>query len=206
MKIPKLHYISRGSSVTEHIDNILKACSNGAELVQLRLKNYSLEAVLEAGFEARRITSEHDVILIINDHYKVAKQVRADGVHLGKNDACPAVVRRFLGDEFIIGGTANTKEDCEVLINKNVDYIGLGPYRFTQTKKNLSPLLGINGYRNILSSLKSTIPIIAIGGITLNDIKEVLSTGVFGIAASGEISDDFQKIQSFKHNLRNNVI
>ena len=165
-------------------------------MVQLRLKNLSDKKVLKTALEAREITNHFQTRLIINDHYKIAKEVKADGVHLGKSDACPTEVRKHLYSWQIIGGTANTLEDCKTLINKEVDYIGLGPFRFTTTKENLSPVLGLDGYSLIIEELKTETPIIAIGGITENDIPELLKTGVSGIAMSGEITRDFNKIRS----------
>ncbi|WP_298539939.1 thiamine phosphate synthase [uncultured Aquimarina sp.] len=197
MIIPKLHYISQGNSPKEHIENIQKACTSGAELVQLRLKNISEKKLLKFAKEAREITSHFQTRLIINDHYKIAKEVKADGVHLGKTDSCPTIARTYLYTWQIIGGTANTLIDCETLINKEVDYIGLGPYRFTTTKDNLSPVLGISGYTSIIDGLKSKTPIIGIGGITTNDVTDILKTGISGIAVSGEITNNFNTIRTF---------
>ncbi|MGY5355063.1 thiamine phosphate synthase [Wenyingzhuangia sp. IMCC45467] len=197
MTINKLHYISQGATPKEHLENIQKACASGAELVQLRLKNLSDKKILKTALEAREITNHFQTRLIINDHYKIAKEVKADGVHLGKTDTCPTIVRKELATWQIIGGTANTLEDCKNLLDKNIDYIGLGPFRFTTTKENLSPVLGLDGYTVILEELQTETPIIAIGGITENDIAELLKTGVSGIAMSGEITRDFNKIRIF---------
>jgi thiamine-phosphate pyrophosphorylase len=202
VQLPKLHYISQGQNPKEHLENIQKACTYGAELVQLRLKDLSPKKLLKAAEEAREITTHFQTRLIINDHYKIAKEVRADGVHLGKNDSCPTIAKKYLGEYYFVGGTANTLQDCEALIAKKVDYIGLGPFRFTKTKDNLSPIVGYNGYLTILEELKTDIPILAIGGITLNDVPEILGTGIYGIAASVEITKDFNNIGSFNAQLQ----
>lgn len=196
--IPKLHYISQGATPEEHLENIQRACTSGAELVQLRLKDVSAKKILKAAQKAREITEHFQTRLIINDYYKVAAEVKADGVHLGKSDTCPTVARKTLASWQIIGGTANTLEDCQTLIDKKVNYIGLGPFRFTKTKDNLSPVLGEQGYLTILEELKTDIPIIAIGGITKNDVLDIMITGVYGIAVSGEITRDFNSISKFK--------
>ncbi|SFC86681.1 thiamine phosphate synthase [Algibacter pectinivorans] len=193
-----LHYISQGATPQDHLNNIHSACAAGAELVQLRLKKCDSKTILETAKKAREITSHFQTRLIINDHYKVAAEVKADGVHLGKKDACPTVARKALASWQIIGGTANTLQDCQTLIDKGVDYIGLGPFRFTETKDNLSPVLGEKGYAEIISALNTNTPIIAIGGITLNDVLDLMITGVFGIAVSGDITRDFNKITKFK--------
>jgi len=196
--ISKLHYISQGATPKEHLENIQRACASGVELVQLRLKNVDEATVLETAKKAKEITGHFQTRLIINDHYKIAAEVKADGVHLGKSDTCPTVARKALASWQIIGGTANTLEDCQELIAKKVDYIGLGPFRFTKTKDNLSPVLGENGYLTILSALKTDTPIIAIGGITQNDVLDIMITGVYGIAVSGEITRDFNSISKLK--------
>ncbi|CAL2085905.1 thiamine phosphate synthase [Tenacibaculum sp. 190524A02b] len=200
--ISKLHYITQGETPDIHIENIQKACSAGAEWVQLRLKDVTPKVLLETAKEAREITTHYQTRLIINDHYQVAKEINADGVHLGKTDTCPLKARKHLGKLFTIGGTANTLEDCNILINKKVDYIGLGPYQFTETKKNLSPVLGTNGYKLIIEELKQQIPIVAIGGITLKDVPSIIQTGVHGIAVSGEITKNFNVITAFHQLLK----
>jgi thiamine-phosphate pyrophosphorylase len=195
--IPKLHYISQGISPKEHIENIQKACSAGAELVQLRLKNVSEKKHLKLAKEAREITSYFQTRLIINDHYKIAREVKADGVHLGKTDACPITARKHLYTWQIIGGTTNTLQDCETLIGKQVDYISLSPFRLAATKDNSPTVLGLNGYTAIIEALKTETPIIGFGDITTNDVTNILKTGVSGIAVSEEITKDFDIIKTF---------
>ena len=197
MIIPKLHYISQGKSPKEHLENMQKACSSGAELVQLRLKNVSEKKYLKIAQEAREITSHFQTRLIVNDDYKIAKIVKADGVHLGKSDVEPMIARKQLYTWQLIGGSANTLEDCETLISKEVDYISLGPFRFTATKEKLPPILGLNGFTAIMNILNTTTPILGVGGITTDDVKEILKTGITGIAVSGGITRDFNSIKLF---------
>ncbi|MEB8345369.1 thiamine phosphate synthase [Flavobacteriaceae bacterium KMM 6898] len=197
MIIPKLHYISQGTTPKEHLENIQKACTSGIELVQLRLKDVADKKMLKLAQEAREITSHFQTRLIINDHYKIAKEVKADGVHLGQTDACPTLARKELYTWQMIGGTANTLQDCEALIEKEVDYISLGPFRSTTTKNNLSPVLGLNGYTAIIEILKTETPIIGVGGITIEDATAILKTGITGLAVSGEITRNFDTIRTF---------
>ncbi|MBU3011751.1 thiamine phosphate synthase [Polaribacter vadi] len=201
--ICKLQYITQGKTPEEHLSNLEKVCITGADWVQLRLKNLDVDVILETAKKAREITSKYQTKLIINDYYKIAKTVNADGVHLGKNDECPLIVREFLGSSFIIGGTANTVEDCKILLDKKVDYIGLGPYQFTKTKKNLSPVLGVLGYQNILEKLETKTPIIAIGGIELKDVSEIINTGIYGVAVSGTITKDIHTVSKFYQIINN---
>jgi len=188
MIAPKLYYISQGETKEEHLNHIKKMVLAGVDWVQLRLKNYSEAEVVEIALQAQEFCTKHRTKFIINDYLEVAKEIDADGVHLGKEDTCPKKARNILGENKIVGGTANTLEDCKSLVNSGVDYIGLGPFNFTKTKKKLSPVLGVEGYQFIMESLKkqnSTTPIIAIGGITLEDLPNLKNTGVSGVAISG---------------------
>ncbi len=202
MIIPKLHYISQGNSPKEHIENIQKACTSGAELVQLRLKNISEKKFLKLAKEAREITAHFQTRLIINDDYRIAKAIKADGVHLGKTDSCPKIARKHLYTWQMIGGTANTLQDCETLIVKDVDYISLSPFRLTKTKDNSSVVLGLSGYTAITEALKTETPIIGFGGITKEDVTAILETGVSGIAVSEEITQNFNTIKIFNELLK----
>ena len=186
-----LQYISQGSTPKEHLQNIQKVCEAGGKWIQLRLKNVATSVYLETAMLCREICNTHNATLLINDNISVAKKSHADGVHLGLNDTSPKEARTFLGDDTFIGGTANTLEDCKNQARAGVDYIGLGPFRFTTTKKKLSPILGLEGYTAIVSEFRKSgfkTPIIAIGGITELDIKDIVQTGVSGIAVSGTLT------------------
>lgn len=202
MIIPKLHYITQGDSPKAHIENIQKACTSGAELVQLRLSNVSEKKVLKLAQEAREITSHYQTRLVLNGNYKIAKTIKADGVHLEKTDSCPTIARKYLYTWQMIGGTANTMQDCEALLDKEIDYISLGPFRETITEDNLSPVLGVKGFTAITEILKTPIPIIGFGGITTEDVTDILETGISGIAVSGEITRNFNSIRTFNQLLQ----
>jgi len=202
MIIPKLHYISQGNSPKELIENIQKACTSGAELVQFRLKNVSKKKFLNLATEAREITSHYQTRLIINDYYKIAIAVKADGVHLGKTDTCPTLARKHLFSWQIIGGTANTLQDCEALITKEVDYISLSPFRTTPNETDLGSVLGLNGYTAIIEALKTKTPIIGYGGITTEDVTAILETSISGIAVSEAITQNFDAIKTFNQLLK----
>ena len=199
--ISNLHYISQGNTPEEHLRNIRRMCAAGADWIQLRLKNESFETVLETAITAKDICDKFQAKLIINDFPEVAKKVDAAGVHLGKEDHCPLKTRKLLGPDKIIGGTANTLEDCEILCEKQVDYIGLGPFRFTTTKEKLSPILGAEGYRKLLSSLRANgkmIPVIAIGGIVPEDLPVLAESGLHGVAISGWLTTHHQPEMIFQ--------
>jgi thiamine-phosphate pyrophosphorylase len=206
MIIPKLHYISQGNSSEEHLENIQKACSSGLELVQLCLKNVSEKEYLKSAIAAREITSHFQTRLIINEHYKIAKEIKADGIYLGKKDSCPVAARAHLYTWQIIGAAASTLQDCETLIGKEVDYICLGPFRSTTALDNLNTVLGLSGYVAIIEALKTETPIIGIGDITTKDITAILETGISGIAVSNEITRDFNSVRIFNQLLKTSSI
>lgn len=195
--IPKLHYISQGNSQKEHLENIRKACNSGAELVQLCLKNISEKEGLKLAIDLREVTSYFQTRLIINQHYKIAKEVKADGVHLEKTDSCSTIARAYLYPWQIIGGTANTLQECETLISKEIDYISLGPFKSTTSKDDSNSVLGLSDYTTIIETLKTETPIIGTGDITTKDVTEILKTGISGIAVSKEITSDFDSIKIF---------
>lgn len=192
----KLQYISQGSTIAEQLKNIQEVLENGCEWIQLRFKNQKDITCLELAKKAQLLCKEHRAILIINDNVSLAQEIDADGVHLGLLDMRIKDARIILGEKKIIGGTANTFEDIQNNIENGCDYIGLGPFRFTTTKENLSPILGLEGYQSILQKMKTyqlNIPVYAIGGITLSDIEKLMQIGIQGVALSGLISRNVNK-------------
>jgi thiamine-phosphate pyrophosphorylase len=188
--ISKLQFISPQPNDESFFELIESCCKNGIDWVQLRVKDTDVKVWTDIAKKCKTICNQNNAVFIINDNIEIAKNVNADGVHLGKNDISPSEARSYLGNGYIIGGTANSLEDIEKLVAQNVDYIGLGPFQFTETKKNLSPILGLEGYNEILNKCKLRnihIPIVAIGGIERKNFHELKETGIHGIAASGLI-------------------
>ena len=199
-----LQFITNGRNGAECIEQAKRVLDGGCLWVQLRMKNGTLATagnsttlsdeefdrqMRDTAEKMKLLTDQYEATLIIDDNVLLTQHVKASGVHLGKNDMPPAEARKILGSDYIIGGTCNTFEDIE-RIHSTVDYIGCGPFRFTTTKKNLAPTLGLDGYRDITWMCRSNgidTPIVAIGGITVADIGDVLQAGPNGIALSGEI-------------------
>ena len=191
----KLQYISQGLNPNIHIQNIESVLNAGVKLVQLRLKNSTNESYIEYGIIAKALCEKFDAQLIINDNPLVAKSCNANGLHLGLNDMSVLEAKKIISNK-IIGGTANTFEHIKQRCAEDVNYIGLGPYRFTTTKEKLSPILGIDGYNKIIQQMKKenlNTPIYAIGGIELNDIESIINTGIYGVAVSGLITNSNNK-------------
>lgn len=185
-----LQFISHFTETISYLDSIRLALEGGCRWIQLRMKDATDEEMLPVALEAQRLCREAGATFIIDDHVALVKQIGADGVHLGKMDMPIAEAREFLGKDFIIGGTANTFDDVKAHYEAGASYIGCGPFRFTTTKKKLSPVLGLEGYRAIVSQMRQEgidLPIVAIGGITAEDIPAIMQTGVTGIALSGTV-------------------
>jgi thiamine-phosphate pyrophosphorylase len=192
--ISKLHYIASGNSPKEHLENIQHACQSGAELVQLSLKGLSEKKQLKLAQEARDITAHFQTRLIFKGSHKIAQQIKADGVLIENSENSILEARNNLNSWQIIGGTANTLEDCKSLLKNNIDYIQLGPFHKTHIKENTTTPLGINGYLTILDVLKTKTPIIAFGGIEVTNILDIMMTKVDGIAMSTAITQNFNLI------------
>ncbi|VDR34556.1 Thiamine-phosphate synthase [Alistipes sp. cv1] len=163
----------------------------GGRWIQLRMKDASAEVIVCRGKEMLALCRKRRAVLVVNDAPQLAAAIGADGVHLGQADMPPIEARRIIGDGAVIGSTANTFEQIAARNDGETDYVGLGPFRFTTTKKNLSPVLGAEGYRTILGRMRTEnipLPVVAIGGIELPDIPQIMRTGVDGIALSGAIA------------------
>ena len=189
----KLQYISQGDTQGEQLNNIQKALEFGCRWIQLRFKKANAETLEQTALLAKEVCQKFNAIFIINDKVELAKKIDADGVHLGLTDTSIREARELLGEDKIIGGTANTYEDVVQRFQEKCNYVGLGPYKFTTTKEKLSPIVGLEGYKKIISTLKSEgveIPIFAIGGILEEDIDPILNTGIYGIAVSGLITNN----------------
>lgn len=185
-----IQFITHSNERYDHVEGAKLALQGGCRWIQLRMKDAMEIDFLRAAKKIRRLCDEYHATFILDDHVEWVGLTGADGVHLGKNDMPVDEARKMLGRNKIIGGTANTFEDVERLFRQGADYIGCGPFRFTTTKKNLSPVLGLEGYRDITAQMKAhdiQLPIVAIGGILHQDTPAIMQTGVTGIAVSGAI-------------------
>lgn len=192
MKSPnyKLQFITHHNADYSYVDSARAALEGGCRWIQLRMKDVDQTTLEHTAILIQEMCKRHNATFIIDDNVLLAKRIGADGVHLGKCDMPICKARDILGAEAIIGGTINTFEDIAIHMSGHPDYFGCGPFRYTSTKQNLAPILGYEGYRNILGKMREhgiTTPLIAIGGIAKGDIPELLRCGVDGIALSGSI-------------------
>lgn len=192
----RLMLITHRTERYTELDEIRMALEGGCSWVQLRMKEGMDRETVRAAKELCDNEKGRPVVFCVNDHIGIALECGATACHLGKKDTPVDVAWEMAQDRlapdrpFYIGATANTFEDIRLAVARGASYIGLGPYRFTGTKKNLSPILGLEGYRKIIAQREEAgmdIPIFAIGGITLEDVGPLMETGITGIAVSGAI-------------------
>lgn len=187
-----LQFITDACDKYSIAEEVQMAIEGGCRWVQLRVKDATDDEVRLVAMELIPMCRETDTFLIIDDRVELVAELKVSGVHLGKEDMDPLQAREVLGPHAIIGVTANTAEDIIKYKGKDLDYFGIGPYKFTSTKKNLAPVLGLEGYRTLVKEVRDAgvqFPIVAIGGITKEDVKPLMETGVNGIAISRAIID-----------------
>jgi thiamine-phosphate pyrophosphorylase len=193
----RIYFITHKTDKYSYIESAKLALDCGIRLIQLRMKHSSESEILKTAFILKEECEKYQAKLIINDNSELAFKIGADGVHLGQKDEEISLARNVLKPFQIIGRTCNTKEQILKAYEEGADYIGLGPYRFTSTKENLSPILGLEGYKDI----DVDIPIYAIGGIRLEDVEKLSQTKIYGIALSSLIlegKDPEKKIKELR--------
>ncbi|MGN0221519.1 MAG: thiamine phosphate synthase [Prevotella sp.] len=183
-------FITHANDRHSYEQGALMALQGGCRWIQLRMKQASDDEVAQTAKVLMPLCRKAGAVFLLDDRVELARDLGADGVHLGKNDMSVSQARQVLGADSIIGGTANTFEDIQNLHRQGADYIGCGPFRFTQTKQKLAPTLGIEGYRTLLNQMCQagiSLPLVGIGGITCEDIPALMALGIDGIALSGSV-------------------
>lgn len=182
MRLGRLHVITDTSlqSRFSHAELAELAIKGGADTIQFRQKTGPIREIIRQAQEVREVTAAHGIPLIVNDRLDVALACRADGLHLGQSDMPMELARDILGKEFIIGGSANSKEEIKFCLRAEVDYIGIGPVFPTGSKDDASPALGLDGFKAIAGELYT--PVVAIGGVTSENIPALYEAGTFGVA------------------------
>lgn len=198
----KLQFITDAIDADETTRQALAAIEGGCRWVQIRMKDADDAEVLDAARRIIPFARKHGTTVVLDDRGHLVAKSGADGVHIGKEDMPPEEARRILGTDKIIGVTVNSLEDILSVDKRLIDYMGMGPFRFTTTKKRLAATLSLDGYRRILSEARNRgidTPVVAIGGITLGDVPELMSTGINGIAVSGAISRAENQTEATRH-------
>ncbi len=182
--IGRLHVITDETlqSRFTHAELAAAAAAGGADTIQYREKRpLSTRAMLRAAAEMSLACDEFGAALLIDDRVDLAVAVGASAVHLGREDLPPAVARQILGSDAIIGGTANSLEEAVEVARQPVDYLGVGPVFGTASKGDrAAPMLGLDRFARICAAVD--VPVIGIGGISVDRVAEVLTAGAFGVA------------------------
>ncbi len=166
-----------------HLDVAQAAVEGGATLIQLRGKNKSVREMVEVGKQVRELTVKAGAPLIVNDRLDVALTLGADGVHLGQDDLPPSLARR-VWPEGIIGLSITCFQELNEV--EGVSYLGVGPVFPTPSKPDAAPPLGLEKFEEICQT--TSLPVIAIGGITASNAEDVLRAGASGIAVISEVA------------------
>lgn len=173
-----------------HAEQARQLCAAGARWIQLRTKNAAPVAWLATAREVVAVCREHGAICIINDSVEIALASDAGGVHLGSRDLDWRKARAKLGPNKILGGTVNNLADAARAREAGcLDYVGIGPLRFTTTKQKLAPVLGLAGVSELLTAL-SDLPAWVIGGVEPGDLPSLGAAGASGVAVSSALFRD----------------
>ncbi len=186
-----LQYITNTDCKLSVTDQVAAVIEGGCRWIQIRMKDASDEEIAKVVEVVKPLCIKEEAFLLLNDRVELAKELNVGGVHLGKGDMSPGRARAILGAAAVIGVTANTIEDIRQAANVDIDYFGLGPYADTSTKKNLAPILGLEGITRLCDEMKENdilIPHVAVGGIKLEDVEKLLAAGCNGLAVSGAIA------------------
>lgn len=181
---PNVYPITFDGSPHSHAKQVQALIQGGAQWIQLRMKNVPEEERQQTARHCLKLCRRFGVRLFINDDAILAREIQADGVHVGWQDMPVAEVRQILGAEAWIGGTANTPEQVRQRLEQGVDLIGLGPWKHTETKKNLSPVLGVEGVIRGTEAAQGNIPVYVIGGVQPEDFRLIFACGAQGVALS----------------------
>ncbi len=164
----------------KHVEIARCAVEGGASIIQIRDKFASDRDFYNWAVEIREITRKYDVMFVVNDRVHIAAAVGADGINIGQNDIPIAAARQILDESVIIGVSCSNMSEAMQAVEDGADYLGFGPIYTTATKLDAAPKTGIETLRDVVTM--STIPVVAIGGISAGNITEVLATGVSSAA------------------------
>jgi len=200
--ISKFHYLTQDLPHRSHVEQTAIACKAGANWIQYRCLSKPDAELVEELHQVASICDDWGATLILTNHYHLLNQVDAQGVHLENMKADFIKIREIISDEKTLGASANTFEDIQRIYSSGaVDYIGCGPFTQTKTKANDYPLLGINGYVELVAKMKNSgidIPVLAVGGINIEDAEQLLKTGIHGIAVSASVNLADEPAEAFK--------
>lgn len=186
-RIPRLHIVTPPELDAEALGRTRAALGAGAPLVQLRSKDIADRQRIRHAEQMRGLTREAGAMLVVNDRVDVALATGADGVHVGADDLPVQLARRLMGPEAIVGATCRTPEAARAAEEAGASYLGVGPAYATRSKAGLPEPLGVAGVAAVAAAV--SVPVIAIAGITLARVAEMLEAGAWGVAVLGAVYD-----------------
>lgn len=187
MNLGRLHVLTDARAGRDAIGVAEQALRAGAPVIQLRVKGRTDRELYDLGLRLVAACAAHGASCIVNDRVDIALAIGAQGTHLGADDLSVAVVRRIAGPGHLIGGTAREPARAAALVDEGADYLGVGPAFETSTKDGLPAPVGPAGIGAVARAVG--VPVIGIGGITIDRVPEVLAAGAYGIAVVGAVSD-----------------
>ncbi|EDP46230.1 thiamine phosphate synthase [Rickettsiella grylli] len=203
MNIDYSYYLLADEQASEPlsvIDAVQRVLNHTVRCVQLRMKNQRRKKIMDTGKQLVDLLQAWNIPLIINDHADIACAIDAAGVHLGQTDRPYPEIRQHCGYKKIIGLTIENSQQAQQCRHYDCDYFGVGPIFSTVTKKFSTPPLGLVQFNRIMRILNA--PVVAIGGITLENVQSVLETGCAGIAVASAVfqtPDPVKQSQKFAH-------
>lgn len=190
--LPPVMALTQDGLALSHEDQARALTAAGVRWIQLRMKHAAPDRWVSTARAVVAICRDAGALCIINDSVDVALAAGADGVHLGRLDGNWSDARRRLGPDRVIGGTVNYADDARrAAASQALNYVGIGPFRFTTTKQNLAPVLGLAGIAALLPLL-GPLPAWAIGGVRPDDLPAVRRAGLAGVAVSSSLYLDNQ--------------
>ena len=194
MFLPKIYPITDARiSGISHAAQVERLVDGGATLIQLREKYAAPEDFYEAAKAVLEIARKRGVKILINDRVDIAFALKADGVHLGQNDLPPEMARKILGEKAIIGFSTHNLDQALCAVKLPIDYLAFGPVFSTTTKENPDAAVGIETLKRVRESI-GDFPLVAIGGITVENFREVRQAGADSTALIGGLISDADKI------------
>ena len=187
MSVGRLHVITDVVVQTRHSHEALAAmaCLGGADVVQLRDKSLDRDSFAELARRVAAICREHRVTFIVNDRVDVAREVEADGVHVGRTDASVRDARTVLGPRAVVGTSAGDLAHALEAESEGANYVGFGHVFATTSKEKSTPPVGLDALARVAQRVR--IPVIAIGGITEANARDAIAAGAWGIAVIGAV-------------------
>ena len=200
--ISKLHYLTQDLDNRSHVEQAQIACQAGCKWVQYRCLTKTDDKLLEEIHQIASICDDWGATLIVTDHVHLLNKADIQGVHIEDMQADFGSIRRQIGTDKTLGASANTFEGIQrIAATGVVDYIGCGPFSITETKPNDYALLGVLGYQSITDKMGKAdiaIPVLAVGGVKLEDVEVLMETGVYGIALSAAVNKADNPAAAFK--------